>query len=173
MKSRTRWTIAIALLTLASATTALARNFPAVLSGAVTELSHARQVPVLLPTVIPVIVSQYGIKRVVAQHYKSGYSVTLYYAEQTSEASFAGMVKGSSILLSPSPLPNTTSVRLANGTPALFSPVACGGSCAPANLWWQVGGFEYSLQLKLRSTLSVNQQRRALIEMANSMTAVH
>jgi hypothetical protein len=78
------------------------------------------------------------------------------------------MISGSSKTVGP--LPNTVAVRLANGASAQFLPVQCGGSCAPANLWWQVDGVEYHVQLKLRSDLGEEAQRGMIVETANSMS---
>ena len=150
---------------------ALSQGFPESLAQAATKLADYEPVPVFLPTVIPSVISKYGIKRTDVTRGGSGYTVSLYYSKQASDATFAGMVAGSSSTFSS--LPNTSNVKLANGTTALFRAVSCGGSCAPANLWWQMDGFEYQLQLKLASNLSKAQQRHALIEMANSMARVH
>lgn len=150
---------------------ALAQSFPASLSVAATKLSDSKPVPVFLPTVIPNAISKYGIEHTVVDHDASGYTVLLYFSKQTSDATFAGMIAGSTKTFST--LPGTSHIKLANGATALFRAVSCGGSCAPANLWWQIGGFEYQLQLKLAFELTKAQQQRALVEMANSMTLVH
>lgn len=171
MKNRSLLSVVLCSIALAISATALARPFPAVLSGAVTKLSGSGPVQVLLPKVIPSAISKCGIKRVYANRSKTGYTVTLYFATEASDATFAGMISGSTV--TSSSLPGTSQVRLANGAIAQFRPVSCGGSCAPANLWWQVGGFEYQLQLKLSSGLRTDQQRRVLVEMANSMSRVH
>lgn len=172
MKSRIQLATIVGLLALAISAPVLAQQFPAVLSGAVTKLRRAHHAGALLPTTIPAIVLKHGIKRVVVAHTQSGYSVAMYYSAQTSDATFAGMVAGSTAVSSFSSLPGTSSVLLADGTHANFRPVSCGGSCAPANLWWTVDGHEYQLQLKLRSTLSKSRQLHALVQMANSMKPV-
>src|SRR3989304_5842648 len=38
---------------------------------------------------------------------------------------------------------STEAVKLANGIEAKFRAVSCGGSCAPANLWWRTSDAEY------------------------------
>jgi hypothetical protein len=45
-------------------------------------------------------------------------------------------------------LPGTPNLRLAGGTPGVYSPVRCGGSCAPATLWFVHRGTLYSWQVK-------------------------
>lgn len=149
-----------------------AQEFPAALSDAVTAL-HREHVPgALLPTQIPALVSRYGIKRVIVERTRSGYSVALYYSTDTSDATFAGMLSGSSVVWPRSSLLHTTSVRLADGTHGRFRPVSCGGSCAPANLWWARGGYQYNLQLRMGSALDEREQLRALLGMADSMEPV-
>jgi hypothetical protein len=59
-------------------------------------------------------------------------------------------------------------IRLANGIVAHFSPVSCGGSCAPANLWWVQNGVEYQIQIKFGSAEKKEVQERLLVETANS-----
>ncbi|WP_329742632.1 hypothetical protein [Dyella sp. A6] len=170
MKKYAGLSLLIGILALMLCTSVIAQDFPAPLSNAATKLAGNQQVPVFLPTIIPSIVARYGIKDVAVESAGSGYTVALYYSRHDSDATFAGMVAGSSAVFSS--LPGTRKARLANGTMALFRPVSCGGSCAPANLWWQVDGFEYQLQLKLASGLDEGRQLRALREMANSMIRV-
>jgi len=46
---------------------------------------------------------------------------------------------------------------------------SCGGSCAPANLWWEENGATYQIQLKLSSATDEREQERLLVETANSV----
>jgi hypothetical protein len=50
----------------------------------------------------------------------------------------------------------------------MFRPVSCGGSCAPANLWWEQNGVMYQIQIRLRSDSREKDQERILVETANS-----
>ena len=50
----------------------------------------------------------------------------------------------------------------------MFLPVSCGGSCAPANLWWEQNGVMYPIQIKLKSSTTEKEQERILVETANS-----
>jgi hypothetical protein len=59
--------------------------------------------------------------------------------------------------------------RLANGALAAFLPVSCGGSCAPANLWWQQGDVIYTIQIMLPYEMSAKRQAKVLVETANAM----
>jgi hypothetical protein len=45
-------------------------------------------------------------------------------------------------------LPRRENLRLAKGDPALYHPITCGASCAPATLWFLHGAVLYTWQLK-------------------------
>jgi hypothetical protein len=60
--------------------------------------------------------------------------------------------------------PTDTRVALTDGRVGRFSPVSCGGSCAPANLYWEQNGVMYDIQIKLRSDMSKKEQKRILVE---------
>lgn len=63
-------------------------------------------------------------------------------------------------------------VVLRDGTPGWFSPVSCGGSCAPATLYWQTSRASYWLQMRLPSTVSKSDQLRQLVDAVNSSELV-
>ena len=44
----------------------------------------------------------------------------------------------------------------------------CGGSCSPANLWWEKAAALYQIQLKLPSTFSEKKQQGIMTAVANS-----
>ena len=50
----------------------------------------------------------------------------------------------------------------------MFRAVSCGGSCAPANLWWEQNGVMYQIQIKLGRGTTESDQEKILIETANS-----
>lgn len=64
--------------------------------------------------------------------------------------------------------------RIHGGSPCqaavleMFRAVSCGGSCAPANLWWEQSGVMYQIQIKLRNGLTEKDQEKILVETANS-----
>jgi len=68
--------------------------------------------------------------------------------------------------------PKAQGVALQSGAPGWFIPVACAGSCAPATLYWQTPMASYWLQLKLGSVVSIAQQRRELLEIADSLQLI-
>jgi hypothetical protein len=121
----------------------------------------------LLPSKLPVGIRERDIKSASGTVSESGYNISLYYAEEGSEASFAAGFGGSPKLFRD--LPNTRPVTLRRGFVGMFRPVSCGGSCTPANLWWEQDGVMYQIQIKLRSTTNEKEQQKILIETANSM----
>src|SRR5213079_292371 len=92
-----------------------------------------------------------------------GYKIGLYYSELGSDSTFAA---GFFAFLKPAwkfrELGNTSPVVLRNGIDGVLRPVSWGGSCAPANLWWEQNGVIYQIQIKLRSTMSEEQQEKIL-----------
>lgn len=138
----------------------------AMMAKAKAEIGNSVVVPVYLPTRLPAGTSA-KIMSIAGARTAHGYTVTLYYLVGAGDAGYAGMVSGSTNTLGS--LPNTNVVHLASGTAALFRPVSCGGSCAPATLWWQVSGHEYSIQLSLPSRMTPKAQLAQLLVVANSM----
>jgi len=68
----------------------------------------------------------------------------------------------------PQDLANVREIKLSGGIRGFFRPVSCGGSCAPANLWWEQGGVLYQIQLDLSSDLSESNQEKAMADAADS-----
>ncbi len=64
--------------------------------------------------------------------------------------------------------PKFREVKLANRVTGFFRPLSCGGSCSPVNLWWVREAVLYHIQLKLSSTLSEQDQEKAITAVANS-----
>lgn len=52
---------------------------------------------------------------------------------------------------------------------AAFLPVGCGGSCAPANLWWQRDDVVYAIQIMLPYDMAPRAQAKVLVGTANAM----
>jgi len=100
---------------------------------------------------------------------EDGYAISLYYELGIGDAGFAANFTGQAKpKYTPEDLADVERTPLAQGLIGFFSPVSCGGSCAPANLWWQQNGTLYQIQLKLSSTLSVQNQQKALAAAADS-----
>lgn len=135
---------------------------------AIEEIRGKTKIPILLPSKLPAETNESAIKSVSGDLTDTGYNISLYYEEGCGNACYAGMLEGSSHILKK--IPNTQPAKIKNGIEAKFRPVSCGGSCAPANLWWEQAGAMYSIQIKLNRKMSVNEQKRILVEIANSMT---
>jgi hypothetical protein len=63
-------------------------------------------------------------------------------------------------------LPGKPNLRLASGDRAFYHPVSCGGSCAPASLWFVHDGVLYSWQIK-----DLSNAKPALARLANEAIA--
>jgi len=97
------------------------------------------------------------------------YVVSLYYELDAGNAGFAASFQATdNPRYSAQGLGDIREVKLATGITGFFKPVNCGGSCAPANLWWKEGSVLYQIQLKLPSTLREKNQQRIVTSVANS-----
>jgi hypothetical protein len=126
---------------------------------------------VSFPIVLPSKLTHFrpgDIKFVHGEVRQDVYFISLYYSEKTSNATYAAGFSGSIT----TGLPNKRGVKLARGRIGEFRPASCGGSCAPANLWWVQDGIEYGVQIKLRSDMPARDQEKILVEMANSTVTV-
>ena len=99
---------------------------------------------------------------------EGGYFISLYFSQDGGDAAFAAGFGGSTRLFGPQYLPNTRRVALTGGRTGIFRAVSCGGSCAPANLWWEENGVMYQIQIKLGSRSTAEDQEKILVETANS-----
>jgi hypothetical protein len=146
----------------------VAGSLPDILVSALAEVEANTRVPVLLPTELP---KPFGhAKHAIVEKVSAGeYAVSLYYELDAGEAGFAASFEATNNpLYSPRELGNVRELKLANGITGFFRPVSCGGSCAPANLWWKQGAVLYQLQLKLPSTLREKNQQAVITAVANS-----
>jgi hypothetical protein len=127
------------------------------------ELAPQVKVPILLPRKLPFRAAD--IKLVRGDVRDDGYWISLHFSEDGNAGYAAGF--GASTTLTSS---RKGAWKLASGLRARFMPVSCGGSCAPANLWWVQDGVEYTIQLKMNVKTPEGEQARALIDIANSMS---
>ena len=58
-----------------------------------------------------------------------------------------------------------TRVRLRGGRTGHFTPLSCGGSCAPPQIQWKMGSTLYTIQARVGNK---STERRMLVRMANS-----
>ena len=162
---------ALALLGVFASTvfcTTVVAGSPDIFLSVLAEVKGKTKVPVLLPTELPRPfrdAKHTSVDKATADEY----SVSLYYELDAGDAGFAaGFVGKNNSPYSPQELGNVDKVRLTRGIVGYFRPVSCGGSCAPANLWWEQGGTLYQIQLELPSTLGEKKQQRVITAVANS-----
>jgi len=136
---------------------------------ALKQIQPQARVPILLPSKLPSPISERDIKLAWGTVSDDGYFISLYYEEIGTNASYAAGFGGS---ISERYVLGGGGIVLAGGRRGTFMPVSCGGSCAPANLWWEENGVTYQIQIKLSSTLKVKDQQRILFQMANSVVTV-
>jgi hypothetical protein len=142
-----------------------------VFKPAVAQIQSRTHVPILLPSKLPSAAPERDIKAATGEATEEEYFISLYYSEDRN-ASYAAGFGGSKRIFGPRDLPNTRRVILSGGRAGRFRPVSCGGSCGPANLWWEQDGAMYQIQIKLGSDLAERDQEKILVETANSVVAV-
>lgn len=138
-----------------------------VFEPAIQEVQSKTQIPILLPSRLPSVIPEKDIKLARGDLRKDGYFISLYFTED-GIASFAAGFGGSTHILSPEDVPNARRVPLLDGRMGMFRPVSCGGSCAPANLWWEQNGVVYQIQIGFGRTPE-ERQLKALTEAASAM----
>lgn len=126
------------------------------------------RVPVLLPSALPDPIGK-AKHTVVQTATENSYAISLYYELGMGDAGFAAYFAGQAEPnYAPEDLPNVERIPLTRRLIGFFRPVSCGGSCAPANLWWQQNGTLYQIQLELLPDLGQQDQQKALTDTANS-----
>ena len=140
-----------------------------VFKPALEQIRSQTRIPILLPSRLPSAISKRGIKLAAGEVRDDGYFISLYFSEVGSNAVYAAGFGGSTRIFGLQDLPNTRRVALSAGRTGMFRPVSCGGSCAPANLWWEQNGVMYQIQIKLGSGSPEKGQEKILVETANSM----
>ena len=136
---------------------------------ALEQIQSQTRIPILLPSTLPSAIPERGIKSASGEVREDGYFISLYFSDEGSNAAFAAGFSGSTRIFGLQDLPNTHRVALSGGRIGMFRPVSCGGSCAPANLWWEQNGVMYQIQIKLGSGSAEKGQEKILVETANSM----
>jgi len=97
------------------------------------------------------------------------YAIALYYELGAGDAGFAAWFGArSNPDFGPQNIGNIRKVKLSHGLVGYVRPVSCGGSCAPANIWWKYGRVLYQIQLRFPSTLREGDQQKAIIAAADS-----
>jgi hypothetical protein len=121
------------------------RSLPRNVASVLAEVKAGTSIPVLLPTELPRPFSD-AKNAVLEKIAADEYALALYYEAGAGDAGFAASFSAkNSAPYSPRELPNVREVKLVGDIVGFFRPVSCGGSCAPANLWWERGSTLYHL----------------------------
>jgi hypothetical protein len=120
-----------------------AKSLPQPLTYVLQEIKAKTHVPVILPGDLPQPIS--GAKHAVIEKASDKeYAIILFYKLGIGDAGFAAFFGAQSDPdYEPHDLGNIRKVELAHGLLGYFRPVNCGGSCAPANIWWKDGRVLY------------------------------
>ncbi len=146
------------------------QSLPEGFASCVRAVKAKTRIPILLPRVLPDPIGK--AKDIVQSVAEDSYAISLYYELGIGDAGFAAnFTAQAKPNYTPEDLANVQRTALAQGLIGFFRPVSCGGSCAPANLWWQQNGTLYQIQLNLSSTMSEPDQLKALTAAANSAIA--
>jgi len=143
-----------------------ASRLPAVFTAVLADVKAECDLPVLLPSELPkpIADAQHALMQ---ETTADRYSIGLYYELEIGDAGYAATFSGESKpKYSASELGRR--VGLAHGISGFFRPVSCGGSCAPANLWWEENGMLYNVQLRLSASNSERSQQDTITAVANS-----
>jgi hypothetical protein len=143
-----------------------AKSLPEPFASVLAEIKAKSRIPVLLPSQLSQPIS--GARHAVVERASDNeYAITLYYKLGIGDAGFAGSFEANG---DPGYDPRDLGekVKLSHGLLGYFRPVSCGGSCAPANIWWKDGRILYQIQLGLPSTLREGEQQKAITAAADS-----
>lgn len=140
---------------------------PEAFKSVLPEVKAKSHVPIMLPSKLPEFIGT--AKHAVIQKAEANeYAISLYYELGVGDSGFAAYFAGEAHPgFSPGELPNVSEVKLAHDFRGFYRPISCGGSCAPANLWWANGEIVYSIQLRL-PTLDDDDEKKTMTEVANS-----
>jgi hypothetical protein len=141
---------------------------PEVFRSVLIELKEQVQIPILLPKALPKPIEE-ARHVVVSEQHRDHWAVLLYYELHVGDAGCAGAFSGvSPPSFSLETVPNVRRIQLHGGSIGFFRKVSCGGSCAPANLWWVQDRVLYQIQLKLASNTREDEQEKLITDLANS-----
>lgn len=142
----------------------------AIFASVLPRIKKRSHVPVLLPGQLPPPIAK-AEHAVIGTAEADKYGIALYYERQPDggyfgfAASFSAERKSK---FDPQELLNSEPINLARHLRGFFRAVSCGGSCAPANLWWEENGVLYVIQLQLSPEMSDRSQENAIVAVANS-----
>jgi hypothetical protein len=144
-------------------------SLPVVFISVLPEIKTKSHLPILLPSELPKPIRK-AKHALIEKVPENEYAISLYFELGIGDAGFAAYFSGAANPgYSPQELGNVSEVKLAHGLRGFFRPISCGGSCAPANLWWETNGIVYQIQLELPYSLTEeDQQKKTMTEVANS-----
>lgn len=151
-----------------SASVKPSKSLPRPFASVLPEIKAKSHIPILLPSKLapPFVKAKHAVAEEASDE---RYSIALYYELGIGDAGFAAFFAAEATPnYEPDDLGDATRVTLAHGLVGFFRPVSCGGSCAPANIWWKQGATLYQIQLRLPSNLRALDQQRAMTAAANS-----
>ncbi|MGA7858277.1 MAG: hypothetical protein WCA11_10150 [Terracidiphilus sp.] len=166
-----KWNVAILLccsVALGQSSSKAVQHLPEALTSVLAEVKAKSHLEVLLPSELP---HPFGEAKyaIVESASQIEYGISLYYKLDVGDSGFAAFFSANGHPgYGPKDIPNVREVKLSHGLVGYFREVSCGGSCAPANLWWEEDHVLYSLQLRLRPDLPDKDQQREMIAVANS-----
>jgi hypothetical protein len=144
------------------------KPLPKALASVLAEVKSKTRIAILLPDELP---NNFAAAKypTVDEASESTYAVSMYYELGVGDAGFAAHFEAHAHAnFQPKDIGNVSEVKLSHGLVGYFRPVNCGGSCAPANLWWKENQVVYLIHLKLSSTEPESAQERAITRAANS-----
>lgn len=153
-----------------STTTAIQNEkpLPKLFASVLAKVKAKAEIAVLLPSKLPPSIStaRYASADTVT---KSSYSISVYYQLGMGDAGFAALFAADAHPgYGPQDIPVDSKVKLSHGVTGYFRSVSCGGSCAPANLWWEENGVLYQIQLSFSSDYPDSKQQKQIVAAANS-----
>lgn len=144
-----------------------AESLPQPLKTALAAAKKKTHIPIFLPSELPPSVEARGA--IVDRAEANEYAISIYSQLGTGNGGFVALFAGEDHpQYGPGDLPNVQEVKLARGIAGFFRSVSCGGSCAPANIWWEVNGVLYQIQLSLSPNVSEEDQENSISSLANS-----
>jgi len=97
------------------------------------------------------------------------YGIGLYFELGVGDSGFAAFFSAEAKpKFRPQELSDVEPVNLTRHLHGFFRAVSCGGSCAPANLWWEETGCLYQVQLMLNADLSDEDQEKTIVAVVDS-----
>jgi hypothetical protein len=137
-------------------------NLPATFKPQLARIKKTTRVPILLPPSIPLL-GNYKV-------YGGGFATRNQYNLELSGAPNCHGANACFIAMFAAQrggtLPYRQNTTLANGDPAAFKPISCGGSCSPNSFWFIHKGHLYSWQAK-----DIATPKATLTRMANQALA--